>query len=272
MGVFICPVCKQTLTKNDKTYTCENHHSFDISKDGYVNLLISQASSKKRHGDDKLMARSRRDFLDGGYYEPLKNAVAEAVERYASKDSFEVDVGCGEGYYTESVERLCGTCAGIDISKDALKFASKRLKKTELCVASAFSLPFADKSADAIVNIFAPCAYPEFSRILKDGGCLIKAVPLCEHLWELKCALYDKPYKNKPELRDESLFSLVDFKELKYSIDLDGKDDIFSLFTMTPYYYKTSADDAKKLLTLPKLTVTAHFGIEVYKRKEDIDV
>ena len=65
---FICPVCKNELSEEEKLYRCENGHCFDKSKFGYVNLLQSQKSSAKRHGDDRLMVRARRDFLDSGYY------------------------------------------------------------------------------------------------------------------------------------------------------------------------------------------------------------
>ena len=68
MNVFVCPVCKKELVSNGKSFICENGHCFDISKFGYVNLLMSSKSSAKRHGDDRLMVRARRDFLDKGYY------------------------------------------------------------------------------------------------------------------------------------------------------------------------------------------------------------
>ena len=31
---ILCPICKETLTKQDKTLTCPNKHSFDIAKQG----------------------------------------------------------------------------------------------------------------------------------------------------------------------------------------------------------------------------------------------
>ena len=147
-----------------------------------------------------------------------------------------------------------------------MQYASKANKSIKYAVASAFQLPFAENSADIILNIFAPCAYDEFSRVLKNAGYLVKVVPLSEHLWELKKAIYDKPYKNKPEIRNDELFSLIESVELKYQITLKSKDDIYNLFTMTPYYYKTSKEDTKKLLKLESLTTTVHFAIEIYKR------
>ncbi len=268
MSCFMCPVCKCDLHSDGKTYTCKNNHSFDIAKDGYVNLLMSQQSSLKRHGDDKLMVRSRRDFLNKGYYKALRDALCDCVKSTVKSDGVIIDVGCGEGYYTDAVRDIFdGKLFGIDISKDALRFASKAIKNAEFSVASAFSLPFKSESADCLINIFAPSAYDDFYRVLKNDGYLIKAVPLENHLWELKCALYDAPYKNKPEKRNDELFELVSFKELKYQIDITDKDDILNLFRMTPYYYKTGKAEAERLLQLRELTTTVHFGLEIYKKR-----
>ena len=62
-----CPVCGGALEKRAGAYRCQKNHSFDIAKSGYVNLLLN--SSQGHHGDDKLMVRARRDFLDKGYYD-----------------------------------------------------------------------------------------------------------------------------------------------------------------------------------------------------------
>ncbi len=229
---------------------------------------MSQQSSLKRHGDDKLMVRARREFLEKGFYEPLQRALCETVSGNVNINGVIADIGCGEGYYTGAVAGSGEySVSGIDISKDALKFASKSLNEGEFAVASAFSLPYADNSVDCVLNVFAPSAYVEFSRILKDEGILIKAVPLEDHLWELKCALYQKPYKNKPEKRDEELFKLVSTEELKYKINLTCNNDIMNLFIMTPYYYKTGREETQKLQSLNELQVTVNFGVEVYEKR-----
>lgn len=268
MSEFICPVCKEKLNIDGRVYNCPNNHSFDISKDGYVNLLMSQQSSLKRHGDDKLMVKARRDFLSDSYYEPLCRKLCETVREYVSDGGIIADIGCGEGYYTGSVmDSGDYHIYGIDISKDALRYASKALKNSEFAVASAFSLPFSDESTDCILNIFAPSAYEEFYRVLKNNGYLIKAVPLEEHLWGLKCALYDEPYKNKPEKRNDELFELISESELKYEISLTDSEAIGNLFKMTPYYYKTGRAECERLLSMPELKTTVHFNVEVYKKR-----
>ena len=41
---MLCPKCRLPLTKLDRTYKCSNNHSYDISKYGYVNLLLSKTN------------------------------------------------------------------------------------------------------------------------------------------------------------------------------------------------------------------------------------
>lgn len=268
MSNFICPVCKSEISLFERTYKCPNNHCFDLSKDGYVNLLMSQQSSLKRHGDDKLMVKARREFLEKGFYNELRKTLCETLNEELNKVSTVVDVGCGEGYYTAEIAKSdVFKIYGIDISKDALKYAAKSVKNSSFAVASAFSLPFADCSADCVLSVFAPSAYEEFYRVLKSDGKLIKAIPLEDHLWELKCALYKEPYKNKPEKRNDELFKLVSQKEIKYKINLTEKEDIENLFKMTPYYYKTGREDAERLLSLESLETTVHFAVEIYEKR-----
>jgi 23S rRNA (guanine745-N1)-methyltransferase len=120
---------------------------------------------------------------------------------------------------------------------------------------------------DCALSVFAPSAYEEFYRILKADGVLIKAVPLEKHLWGLKCALYDEPYLNKPEIRNEKLFELTSFEEIRYEITLTDAEDIQNLFKMTPYYYKTGRNEADRLSAVNELTTTIHFGVEVYRKR-----
>ena len=39
---LICPICGMELNKDQRSYTCPNHHSFDMARQGYVNLLTVQ--------------------------------------------------------------------------------------------------------------------------------------------------------------------------------------------------------------------------------------
>ncbi len=258
---FICPVCKAKLFHLPSQLKCLKGHSFDLSKQGYVNLLLDN-SHNKRHGDDKLMVKSRTDFLEKGYYSPLRDAVCEIVGDNQSV----VDAGCGEGYYTEKIAEKNTVC-GIDISKDALKSAAKRCPNVSFAVASVFCIPVQDCSQDVVLNIFAPDSNGEFFRILKQGGKLIMVQPMENHLFELKKVVYDVPYLNPGVEIEREGFDLVSKRELKYSITLDTTEDIISLFKMTPYYYKTGKKDQEKLSKLNSLTTSVEFCVLEYKKK-----
>ena len=263
---FVCPKCRQNLIKDGNSLKCENSHCFDIAKQGYVNLLLGSGSGN--HGDNKLMLWARKAFLDGGYYEKLKNAVAEAVSDYASDGARVIDCGCGEGYYTSAV---CNAVAGIemcafDISKDALKLACKRNSGIEYAVASSFDIPVRDESVDILLEIFSPHAQKEFSRILKPDGIMIMVIPLKRHLFELKQAVYDEPYENEVAPFKIDGYTLLENREVKYKFSLNDTQSIKNLFMMTPYYYKTGVKEQARLNTLQHLDVSAEFSILIYKK------
>jgi len=268
---FICPVCRNELVEEEKLYRCQNGHCFDKSKFGYVNLLQSQKSSAKRHGDDRLMVRARRDFLDSGYYSFLRDTLCETCLEYLPDGGDILDAGCGECYYSAEIKsRYFGKAElfGIDISKDALEFASKRKSNVKTAVASLFDLPFADGNLDIVLNVFSPEAFAEFRRVLRCGGYLIRVIPLENHLLGLKSAIYDKPYLNDVPDTEINGFELVETKQVKSLLNINSNEAIQNLFKMTPYYYKTSAADQSKINSLDCLETQAEFEIRIYKKED----
>ena len=271
---FICPVCKKELSEEERLYRCEKGHCFDKSKFGYVNLLQSQKSSAKRHGDDRLMVRARRDFLDSGYYGFLRDELCEICVRFLPDGGDFLDAGCGECYYSSGLKQYyCEKgkeifVSGVDISKDALEYASKRKSGIPLAVASLFDLPFADESFDAVLNIFSPDADGEFHRVLKTGGYLIKIIPLEKHLLGLKAAIYEKPYLNDVPDTEIDGFSCVKTRQTKTQFLMNSNEMIQSLFKMTPYYYKTGIEDQQKVKNLDHLETQAEFEIRVYRKEK----
>lgn len=270
MNYFLCPVCGKQLQKYDKYSSCSNNHCFDFSKSGYLNLLMSQQTKEKRHGDDKKMVHARQVFLEKGFYLPLLNAVTDCLSKNIKANSVILDAGCGECWYTSKItERLSSINPhffGIDISKNALELSKKRGSGIDRAVASVYKIPLADSSCDAIIDIFAPIADDEFSRIAKPDGILILAVPLENHLYSLKQAVYESPYKNPPVDIAVNGFTQVDLIEIKNEITLSSNEDILNLFMMTPYYYKTSKTDFEKLNKIEKLKVQTEFAVIVYKK------
>ena len=91
--------------------------------------------------------------------------------------------------------------------------------------------------------------------------------PSPKHLAELKQQLYEHPYENKPNVYGLNKFDKLDEIIYEYYVTLENSEDIQNLFTMTPYYYKTSAQAAEKLKALNSLKVLCGFSIQIFKKK-----
>ncbi len=265
MSVLICPVCKGTLKIGEKSCVCSNNHCYDIAKKGYINLLMSQKSSKKRHGDDKLMINARTDFLNKGYYNTLLQGVVDMAQKHYKYGVF-LDLGCGDCFYTKRIKAAVNPhCSiGLDISKNALECCAD-VKDITKIVASISKIPVGDDTCGLVTNIFAPISSAEAARVLHKNGVLIRAVPLEKHLFSLKAAVYEKPYENATDDVHLDGFELIDKLEIKQNINIDNNDDIIKLFMMTPYYYKTSRADFERLYALNSLNTELEVNILVYK-------
>lgn len=264
-NIFSCPICKNVLFTEGRTYKCDKGHCFDISKEGYVNLMPSSKSFESS-GDDKEMVRARTAFLDGGYYSPLREKVAELIKSQLPDSPVILDAGCGEGYYTFLYSEIFPDTYGIDISKSAVRHAAKRCRNASFAIGSVYHMPVLDESCDVIVNCFSPNAPDEFARVLKSGGYLLYVVPAPRHLWELKSVLYDVPYENEEKLENYEGFELIDVVPVTTHFTLDTNEKVMSLFHMTPYTWNTPKESAERLAGLDALEVTADFRIHVYKK------
>lgn len=273
-SVFSCPVCRGALEYDERTYRCAENHCFDRAKSGYVNLLTSDRMHSKLPGDNKLMVRARRDFLNKGYYSVLARELCRLADKYSEKYFRIIDAGCGEGYYTEQIVASLAekkvSAGGIDISKNAADFAAKSGKNgVEYAAASVFHIPVGDNCADLLLSVFSPLCIEEFKRVLKQDGFLFMVIPDRKHLWELKSIIYEKPYEN--QVKDYSLdgLELVEAVDIPAEmIRLESREDIANLFTMTPYYYNTKPEDRQKLDNIDTLETTIEFKILIYRSKE----
>ena len=269
---FLCPKCRERLSELNNSCVCKNGHSYDRSKSGYYNLLLGGGA----HGDNREMVKCRRDFLALGYYRPLADKVAELVLKYCASGDSVLDNGCGEGYYTDIVENAIRNRDGasdvvaFDISKDAVGYAAKKNRNLKCAVFGSYHMPLPDAEFSVVTNMFSPNAKEEIFRVLRPGGIYVMAIPAAEHLYSLKAAIYENPYKN--EVADTRLdgFSLLQSERVSYKINLCGKEEISALFGMTPYAYRTRTDDRRNVEALESLEVEADFLILVYKKREGV--
>lgn len=260
--MLLCPVCGEKLTFVDRCVLCPGGHRFDLAKEGYVNLLRTNKSGDKI-GDDKLAARCRRDFLNKGYYAPLKDAL---IQLFSDKQGSLLDICCGEGYYTSAMASNRNLRVyGFDISKEMVRLAAKRGNITAF-VANMASIPVDDGSFDYATHLFAPFNEKEFARVLKPGGSLFTVIPGSHHLWGLKQALYDTPYLNDEQLPKTEILKLVGTKKITATIHLESTEDIEAVFRMTPYYFHTSDTDKQKLASYQTLDTPIEFLIGQYRK------
>ena len=268
--LFCCPKCGGALTELGAFAKCPLGHSFDKSKYGYYNLLLSNASGT--HGDNKEMVLARRAFLGAGYYEPLAKRLSEIAVSLTDPSGALLDVGCGEGYYTVRLAEALKArnnltrVAAFDISRDAVRELLRKEKSISAAVASAYAVPVSDGAFSTVVNAFSPFSREETVRALASGGHFIMAIPERDHLFELKEILYETPYKN--EVKDSGIegLTLAHDERLTYKMELGSREDIEALFKMTPYAYRTPRSAAERLSEYTSLTVTADFHIYVYRK------
>lgn len=271
--IFTCPVCRARLTKTEKTYVCPSYHSYDRAKEGYVHLLPVQQMHAKVPGDSKEMIAARRDFLESGAYALFRDKLAELVCEAVSEIQSPVilDAGCGEGYYLRGVADALKEsgktpeCYGFDISKFAVKAASKRQKDADFAVASIFHIPVADHSADCLLNVFAPMVPEEFSRVMKPGSLFLFAVPAERHLFGLKEILYENPYENEHKETDYPGFEFVKRVPVSGMLHLTDPKQIQNLFAMTPYFWKTPIEGSRAIAAATELTTEIAFDFLVYR-------
>jgi 23S rRNA (guanine745-N1)-methyltransferase len=247
--ILTCPVCNELLQRNEGTLRCRHGHSFDIAKEGYVNLLRGSKNGDLI-GDDKYSARSRRDFLNKGYYVSLQQALRE---QFSQAQGRLLDICCGEGYYTAALgENPNLQVYGFDIAREMVRLAAKRGNGTYF-VANMAHIPLEDGSMDYCIHLFAPFHEAEFARVMKPGGKLYTVVPGRFHLWGLKTALYETPYENDEKLPETTQLRFVGSRKVCDTVLLTCQEDIQAVFRMTPYYFHTSQADKQKLEMLQQL-------------------
>ncbi|MFC1684502.1 23S rRNA (guanine(745)-N(1))-methyltransferase [Pseudomonadota bacterium] len=274
---WVCPVCRQQLTRDEKQYRCAQGHSFDVAKEGYVNLLPANHKRSADPGDDKQMLRNRREFLERGYYQPLaEHLIRECKEeRHASAGSHFtlLDIGCGEGYFTGMISSalieakqpqvLCS--AGIDISKHAIRLASKRYPAVNFAVASSAVLPVENDGIDCLLRIFAPGGDEEIRRVLRSGGLYIRVTPGPNHLYSLRELIYDQPRPHAEADAQIEGFQLLRREKIEYKTAVQGAGDIGALLKMTPYYWQANEERQARVLSLSELELDVDFYVDVFR-------
>ena len=130
-----------------------------------------------------------------------------------------LDAACGTGYGSAILSKYAQEVCGIDISIDAVKYASDNYNKENLNfkVADIENLPFEDNYFDVVVS-FETIEHvnaekqkkflSEIKRVLKEDGILVISTPNCE--------VYDKRGENKFHVSEFSFVGFESFLKSKF--------------------------------------------------------
>lgn len=253
-----CPVCRDPLALEDRTYRCPRGHAFDRAREGYVDLLPVGHGRTGITGDTRDMARARQRFLGAGHYDRLVGALVERAIPHlgaprvgnddGSASAVIAEAGCGSGHYIAAVAAAApGAVAyGFDVSPEALRVAARAHPAITFAVNDVnHRLCLANGSVDVLLDVFAPRNAAEFRRVLRDDGLLLIVIPGEAHLAELRAEL---PLLGvEPGKRDRTLaslaptFELAREEELEWAAELGG-DAVADLVRMSPSAFHIGDD------------------------------
>ncbi len=279
-----CPIDGERLDLHEKQLVCKNGHSFDVSRQGYVNLLPVQHKRSKEPGDSKEMVIARTEFLNSGFYEPVADKLTEMLlarllDNHSSlQEACLLDAGCGEGYYLDFIFNSLKfkdfnsklSLIGLDISKPAIASAAKRNNKISWIVGTNRQPPVLENSVDIILCVFGFQNFAGFRKILKADGKIILVDPGADHLKELREIIYNDPKITEAPgscLAEENGLRVSDEQSLLYKTTINNNEQIKNLLLMTPHFYRANKTGREVALELQEIDITVEMVFRVLEKK-----
>ncbi|MFS0577372.1 putative RNA methyltransferase [Sporosarcina sp. 179-K 3D1 HS] len=268
--LFRCPICSTDLALVDKTrFVCQERHSFDLAKQGYVNLAPQAHETKY----DKELFIARSHVMGAGFFDPTIEFIAKAIRaKLGEKSKLTIlDAGCGEGTHLMNIlGELGGVGVGVDLAKEGIMAAAKAYSGTIWTVADLANCPFHDARFDVILNILSPANYAEFTRLLRPGGWIVKVVPEKRYLQELREIFYEgKEAKEEtdPVLRFSDQVTDVWAERITYPFPLD-RELLASLIRMTPLTWGASEGKVAEALESGLSSITIDYNVMIGRKRE----
>lgn len=249
---------------------CAGGHSFDVAKEGYVNLLPSHKKSSLAPGDSAEMIAARRRVHEAHLYRPVHEAIASLLSTYLRPAGF-LELGCGEGYYSGALQQHWPAARGaaIDISKTAVRLAAKAHPRVSFAVASSFDIPVASGSQELLLRIFAPSKESEVHRVLCEGGYYLELTPAPRHMWALRSALYQTPKRHPVARAEIPGFETCVQELLEFEVAVAGE-QLKDLVAMTPFAHRGHREKRDRVLAGEGLTIEMAFFLSVFQRGADL--
>ncbi len=195
---LLCPHCGRSLFRRDNQIRCSNKHTFDLAKQGYLNLVPQH--NENYYSKELFEARQKvmGEFkLYAGLYSLLLNILKE--ENICFDNMHILDLGSGEGSHFQYFYRQWSksspiknsTFIGLDLAKYGVVTAAKYYRAPLWLVADLSRIPFRKHSIDGALSILSPANYKEIKRVLKkDTGWFIKIIPGKNYLKELRKVVF----------------------------------------------------------------------------------
>ena len=268
---FACPLDGLPLEMGERSLACATGHSFDISAQGYVNLLPVQFKASRDPGDSKPMVDARRRVLGHGLFDPLADALTEVVRAHLAPEALLVDAGCGDGFYTARLaDAVPGVAVlGIDISKWAVAAAAKRHRGMAWAVATNKRLPVLPGSVGMITSLFGFETWDAWAG-LQHAGQLVTVVDAGpRHLLELREIIYESVRTHDAPPNDAALasgYTLLGTESVVFAREIRDAAILSDILEMTPHGHKTTPAARATVAALDRLHLTFDAVIRVYRR------
>lgn len=256
---FICPYCKEKMHIEDSSLKCINNHTFDVTKKGTINFIISTKIKESKIYNEELFS-SRRKFIEKEYYKQVYELIASDINKLNLNNIKILDLGCGEGIHSINILKKIKNnykYFGFDYSKDAINLASDYNSSNRFYFdGDVNNIPIATNSIDVIIDFLSPYSESEVKRVLKKGGLFIKIAPSSNYLIELRNASGLEKYQKQQEIIENlsKYFKNIVIENYKETFKIE-KNDVENLIGMTPLKLKTTD------LKIDKITI----DLNVYK-------
>lgn len=285
LAPLACPIDGLPLKDCGASWQCESNHHFDLARQGYLNLLPASQKTSKDPGDSKVMMEARRNVMASGLFEAfageLASQICARIPAVPASPPVVLDAGCGEGYYTDFMQKSLSAdhpeprpvFIGVDISKWGVLAAARQYPNVTWLVGNNKRLPVLPGSVDIMTSIFGFETWHPWSELQTSGQHVLVAHAGPLHLIEMRELIYESVTIHDAADDSKAIeagYQFVEKSSITYGAPLDSIDTAERILSMTPHGYRISADKKADLetglTTLLNKPLTIDVMLRWYKR------
>ena len=154
---------------------------------------------------------------------------------------------------------------GLDVSKEAVRWAAAKYKDAQWLCATAARIPVETGAAGVVTSLFAITLPEEFHRVLREDGLFFQVLAAEDHLLGLKSIVYDRLiYKQKDSTPALPGLRMLESREIVFPFTLEGA-QVQNLLAMTPHLFRMGRAGAQRLAETKVLHDTASCILNIYR-------